>query len=123
MSVATARTVGNQQLSPGTRYSDNVTFAVQGEDSKVLHSLGLARPARAAGAALPAREAAVLRHVLRPDVDLTDINTGWVFTRTVGNNAHVHIFAALKAGVVQVSFEVTGLDFENGSEFLNKAVI
>ncbi len=56
-------------------------------------------------------------------LNLTDIHTGWVFTRTVRNNAHVHILAALKAGVERVPFEVTGLDFDNGSEFLNKAVI
>ena len=56
-------------------------------------------------------------------VNLTDVHTGWVFTRTVRNNAHVHILGALKAGVEQVPFAVTGLDFENGSEFLNTAVI
>ena len=56
-------------------------------------------------------------------LNLTDINTGRVFTRTVRNNAHVHILAALKAGVQDIPFEVTGLDFDNGSEFLNKAVI
>jgi len=56
-------------------------------------------------------------------LNLTDVRTGWVFTRTVRNNAHVHILGALKAGVQEVPFEVTGLDFDNGSEFLNKAVI
>ena len=56
-------------------------------------------------------------------LNLTDVRTGWVFTRTVRNNAHVHILGALKAGVQAVPFEVTGLDFDNGSEFLNKAVI
>lgn len=56
-------------------------------------------------------------------LNLTDIHTGWVFTRAVRNNAHVHILAALKAGVAEIPFEVTGLDFDNGSEFLNKAVI
>ena len=56
-------------------------------------------------------------------LNLTDVHTGWVFTRTVRNNAHAHILAALKAGVEEVPFEVTGLDFDNGSEFLNKAVI
>ena len=56
-------------------------------------------------------------------VNLTDMHTGWVFTRTVRNNAHVHILAALKIGVEQVPFEVTGLDFDNGTEFLNHAVI
>jgi len=56
-------------------------------------------------------------------VNLTCVHTGWVFTRTVRNNAHVHILAALKAGVDEIPFEVTGLDFDNGTEFLNKAVI
>ena len=56
-------------------------------------------------------------------LNLTDVHTGWVFTRTVRNNTHVHILGALKRGVEQVSFAVTGLDFDNGSEFLNHAVI
>lgn len=56
-------------------------------------------------------------------LNLTDVHTGWVFTRSVRNNAHIHILGALKAGVEQIPFEVTGLDFDNGSEFLNKAVI
>ena len=56
-------------------------------------------------------------------LNLTDVHTGWVFTRSVRNNAHVHILGALKAGVEQVPFAVTGLDFDNGSEFLNHAVI
>ncbi len=56
-------------------------------------------------------------------LNLTDVHIGWVFTRTVRNNAHVHILDALKAGVEEVPFAVTGLDFDNGTEFLNKAVI
>ena len=56
-------------------------------------------------------------------LNLTCVHTGWVFTRTMRNNAHVHVLAALKAGVEQVPFDVTGLDFDNGTEFLNKAVI
>lgn len=56
-------------------------------------------------------------------LNLTCVHTGWVFTRTVRNNAHTHILGALRAGVEQVPFEVVGLDFDNGSEFLNKAVI
>ncbi len=56
-------------------------------------------------------------------LNLTDVHTGWVFTRTVRNNAHVHILGALKAGVEEVPFAVTGLDFDNGTEFLNTAVI
>jgi hypothetical protein len=56
-------------------------------------------------------------------LNLTDVHTGWVFTRTVRNNAHIHILGALKAGVEAVPFAVTGLDFDNGTEFLNEAVI
>jgi len=53
-------------------------------------------------------------------LNLTDVHTGWVFTRTVRNNAHAHILAALKAAVEEVPFAVTGLDFDNGTEFLNR---
>jgi hypothetical protein len=56
-------------------------------------------------------------------VNLTCVHTGWTWTRTVRNNAHTHILAALKTAVEQVAFEVVGLDFDNGTEFLNKAVI
>jgi hypothetical protein len=56
-------------------------------------------------------------------LNLTDMHTGWVFTRTVRNNAHTHILGALKAGIHEIPYEVTGLDFDNGTEFLNKAVI
>lgn len=56
-------------------------------------------------------------------VNLTCVHTGWVFTRSVRNNAHTHILGALQAGVEEVPFEVTGLDFDNGTEFLNHAVI
>lgn len=56
-------------------------------------------------------------------VNLTDMRTGWVFTRSVRNNAHVHILAVLDQAVQAIPFEVTGLDFDNGSEFINHDVI
>jgi hypothetical protein len=56
-------------------------------------------------------------------LNLTDVHLGWVFTRTVRNNAHTHILGALKTAVHEIPYEVTGLDFDNGTEFLNKAVI
>lgn len=56
-------------------------------------------------------------------LNLTDVHTGWVFTRSVRNNANTHILAGLKAGIHEIPYEVTGLDFDNGTEFLNKAVI
>jgi transposase InsO family protein len=56
-------------------------------------------------------------------LNLTDVYTGWVFTRTVRNNAHTHILTGLRAAVSEIPYGVTGLDFDNGSEFLNKSVI
>ena len=56
-------------------------------------------------------------------VNLTCVHTGWVFTRSTRNNAHVHILAALEDAVATVPFEVVGLDFDNGSEFINHDVI
>ena len=56
-------------------------------------------------------------------LNLTDVHTGWVFTRSVRNNAHTHILAGLKASVTEIPYAVTGLDFDNGTEFLNKTVI
>ena len=46
-----------------------------------------------------------------------------VVTTTVRKNAHVHILAALKASVASVPLEVSGLNSDNGSEFLNCEVI
>ncbi|NYF99154.1 DDE-type integrase/transposase/recombinase [Janibacter cremeus] len=56
-------------------------------------------------------------------VNLTDVHTGWVFTRTIRNNAHTHILTALQAAVNEIPCAVTGLDFDNGGEFLNHPVI
>jgi Integrase core domain len=56
-------------------------------------------------------------------LNLTDVHTGWVFTRSVPNNAHAHILEALQTAVREIPFAVTGLDFDNGTEFLNHAVI
>ncbi|WP_258142187.1 MULTISPECIES: transposase family protein [unclassified Arthrobacter] len=57
-------------------------------------------------------------------VNLTDVHTGWVFTHTIRNNAHTtHILASLQAAVDAIPCAVTGLDFDNGGEFLNHALI
>jgi transposase InsO family protein len=56
-------------------------------------------------------------------VNLTDVRTGWVFTRSVRNNANTHILSALDAAFTEIPYAVTGLDFDNGSEFLNHPVI
>ena len=56
-------------------------------------------------------------------LNLTDMRTGWVFTRSARNNAHVHVLAALQAAVQTIPFEVVGLDFDNGGEFINHDVV
>lgn len=56
-------------------------------------------------------------------LNLTCVHTGWVFTRSVRNNAHVHILSGLTLAAEQVPFEITGLDFDNGSEFINYDVV
>jgi hypothetical protein len=56
-------------------------------------------------------------------VNLTDMRTGWVFTRSVRNNAHIHVLHVLQRAVEVIPYEVTGLDFDNGGEFINHDVI
>ncbi len=64
-----------------------------------------------------------LRGEFARTLNLTDMRTGWVFTRSIRNNAHVHILDGLTTAVQTIPFEVTGLDFDNGSEFINHDVI
>ena len=56
-------------------------------------------------------------------VNFTDMHTGWVFTRAIRNNAHVHIRAAFDAFVAAGPFAVTGIDCDNGSEFINHDLV
>lgn len=56
-------------------------------------------------------------------VNFTDMHTGWVFTTAVRNNAHVHIRAAFDTFIDHVPYLVTGIDCDNGSEFINHDLI
>ena len=56
-------------------------------------------------------------------VNLTDMYTGWVFTTAIRNNAHKWIVGALDQAQAAIPFQVSGLDFDNGGEFINHAVI
>lgn len=56
-------------------------------------------------------------------VNFTDVHTGWVFTRAIRNNAAVHVIGAFDAFVGQVPFAVTGIDCDNGSEFINHDLV
>ena len=56
-------------------------------------------------------------------VNFTDIHTGWVFTRAIRNNAAVHVLAAFDTFIEHVPFAVTGIDCDNGSEFINHDLV
>lgn len=56
-------------------------------------------------------------------VNFTDMYTGWVFTYAIRNNAHVHIRAAFDQFIDHVPYMVTGIDCDNGSEFINHDLI
>lgn len=56
-------------------------------------------------------------------VNFTDVHTGWVFTRAIRNNAAVHVLGVFDAFVDHVPFMVTGIDCDNGSEFINHDLI
>ena len=65
----------------------------------------------------------VLKGEFARTVNLTDVLTGWVFTRSIKNMAHTHIKWALTQAYKQVPYQVSGMDFGNGSEFINHAII
>ncbi|WGH82654.1 transposase family protein [Auritidibacter ignavus] len=52
-------------------------------------------------------------------VNDTDMHTGWVYTHPMKNNASTHVVDACTQLVNTVPYLVTGLDFDNGSEFIN----
>lgn len=65
----------------------------------------------------------VLKGEFARTVNLTCVHSGWTFTRSIRNNAEKHILSALAEAVEQVPFAVSGMDFDNGSEFLNHGVV
>lgn len=65
----------------------------------------------------------VLKGEFARTLDMTDMHTGWTYTRSIRNNAHLHIRDALDQFIADTPFEVTGVDFDNGSEFINYDVI
>ena len=53
----------------------------------------------------------------------TDPVAGWTMLRTIRNNAYVHIHGALEWMRSHAPVPVAGVDFDNGSEFMNWGVI
>ena len=54
---------------------------------------------------------------------MTDPKHGWTMLRGIKNKAHKHIHLALEHMRENAPLTVTGMDFDNGSEFMNWAVI
>lgn len=65
----------------------------------------------------------VLKGEFARTLNMTDVLTGWVLTRTIRNNAEKHIITALDAAIDAVPFPLLGMDFDNGSEFINHGVV
>lgn len=53
----------------------------------------------------------------------TDPVAGWTMLRTIRNNAYVHVHGALEWMRTHAPVPVAGMDFDNGSEFMNWGVI
>ena len=56
-------------------------------------------------------------------VNLTHIHTGWVFTRSIRNNAHAHVLGVFDQFITTIPYLVTGIDCDNGSEFINHDLV
>lgn len=56
-------------------------------------------------------------------LNLTDVNTGWTFTTSIRNNSSRHIIAGLDRAIDALPIPITGVDFDNGSEFINYDVV
>ena len=56
-------------------------------------------------------------------LNLTDVNTGWTFTTSIRNNASRHIIAGLNRAIDALPIPIYGIDFDNGSEFINYDVV
>src|SRR5699024_2425953 len=52
-------------------------------------------------------------------VNLIDVLTGWAFTPSLHNNAHVHLRRVTDASIEQIPYGVVSSEFDNGSERLN----
>ncbi len=53
----------------------------------------------------------------------TDPVTGWTMLRSIRNNAFVHVHAGLEWIAKHTPVPIAGMDFDNGSEFMNWSVI
>jgi hypothetical protein len=56
-------------------------------------------------------------------INATDPHLGWGVTRTVRNKAFVHMKAGMDHLLATYPIPLVGVDFDNGSEFLNWGMI
>jgi len=56
-------------------------------------------------------------------LNFTDIATCWDETAACINKAQVHVFKAIKIVSARFPFEITGIDSDNGSEFINAIML
>lgn len=56
-------------------------------------------------------------------LNLTDVCTGWTEPMAIRSKAHRPVLAGLKGIRARMPFELVGLDFDNGGEFVNHAVV
>ena len=56
-------------------------------------------------------------------LNMTDVLVGWTFTRSIRNNARVHIQWALQQAHDLLPYPLAGVDFDNGSEFINHDIV
>jgi hypothetical protein len=56
-------------------------------------------------------------------VNFKDMCTGWTCTTAIRNNAAKHIVVAWTASAESTPYLVTGLDLDNGSEFMNYGLL
>ena len=56
-------------------------------------------------------------------INATDPVTGWTLTRTVKNKAFIHMKAGMEWIRTHLPYPLLGIDFDNGSEFLNWGII
>lgn len=53
----------------------------------------------------------------------TDPVSGWTMLRSIRNNAYIHVHGALEWMRTHTPIPIAGMDFDNGSEFMNWGVI
>lgn len=54
---------------------------------------------------------------------MTDISTGWTVNRWVRNKAQKHVFEALVHVMEVFPFPISGVDSDNGSEFITHELL